>query len=127
MAKTLSKAELKEFQGLLLKRKLQLTGDYAQLEKGVLRKNIQDSAGDLSSMPSHLADLGSDNFEQDVTFGLLEGEQEELKLIDEAMERIREKTYGTCEECSKSIPKIRLKALPFVRLCVNCQTKEEKS
>ena len=46
--------------------------------------------------------------------------------IDEALERLKQNTYGICEECELDIAEERLKALPFTRLCVTCQADQEK-
>ena len=120
----LSKAELKEFQTLLLHRKAVLQGDAKSLEDEACMKGT-DAAGDLSSLPMHLADLGTDSFEQDISLGLMENEHGELQEIQEAYERIKDGTFGMCESCRKKIPKERLKAIPYARLCVACKKKEE--
>ena len=121
---SLTKSELADFRALLMVRKLVLQGDVKKLEDEGCKKGT-DAAGDLSSLLIHLADLGTDNFEQEVTLGLMEGEGEELKQISEAFERIDDGTYGLCETCRKKIPKERLRAIPYARLCVVCKGKEE--
>ena len=120
----LSRSELKDFKARLRKRKLILQGDVKGLEDEAMKKGAA-AAGDLSTLPQHLADLGTDNFEQDISLGLMENESEEIKEIDEALERIQDGTYGLCENCQKKIPKDRLKAIAYTRLCVNCKMKEE--
>jgi RNA polymerase-binding transcription factor DksA len=120
----LSKAELKEFQTLLLHRKAVLQGDVKTLEDEACKKGT-DAAGDLSTLPMHLADLGTDSFEQDISLGLMENESDELHEIQEAFERIKDGSFGLCETCKKKIPKERLKAIPYARLCVSCKKKEE--
>lgn len=126
MPKGFPAGELKKYKELLVKMKVKLLADYSQLEEGALKKNSQEASGDLSSMPSHLADLGSDSFEQKISIGLLEGEQEELRLISEALKKIVAKTFGVCDGCSKPISKSRLKAIPYVKFCLECQKKAEK-
>lgn len=118
----LSKAELKQFKVLLQLRKRQLVGDVNKLESEALKKV---DAGDLSSLPLHMADQGTDNFEQDITLGLMESEGEELQQIQEALDRIADNSFGVCENCKKPIPKPRLKAIPYTRLCLGCKKKEE--
>ena len=120
----LSKAELKEFKTLLLHRKAVLQGDVKTLEDEACKKGT-DAAGDLSTLPMHLADLGTDSHEQDVSLGLMENETDELREIQEAFERIKDGSFGLCETCRKKIPKERLKAIPYARLCVACKKKEE--
>ena len=120
----LSKSELKEFKTLLLHRKAVLQGDVKTLEDEACKKGT-DAAGDLSTLPMHLADLGTDSHEQDISLGLMENETDELHEIQEAFERIKDGSFGLCENCRKKIPKERLKAIPYARLCVSCKKKEE--
>jgi len=120
----LSKSELLEFKTLLLHRKGVLQGDVKTLEDEACKKGT-DAAGDLSTLPMHLADLGTDSFEQDISLGLMENESDELREIQEAFERIKDGSFGLCETCRKKIPKERLKAIPYARLCVGCKKKEE--
>lgn len=120
----LSKSELNEFRELLLHRKRVLQGDVQGLEGEAMKKG-PGGAGDLSTLPMHLADLGTDSFEQDISLGLMESESDELRQIEEALERIRDGTFGLCEGCRKKIPKERLRAIPYARLCVHCKKKEE--
>ena len=120
----LSKNELKEFKNLLLARKAVLQGDVKTLEDEACKKGT-DAAGDLSTLPMHLADLGTDSHEQDISLGLMENETDELHQIQEAFERIKDGSFGLCESCKKKIPKERLKAIPDARLCVACKKKEE--
>ncbi|HZN63418.1 MAG TPA: TraR/DksA C4-type zinc finger protein [Planctomycetota bacterium] len=118
----LPKGELKQFKVLLQLRRRQLLGDVNKLETEALKKT---DAGDLSSLPMHMADQGTDNFEQDITLGLMESEGEELQQIQDALDRIADNTFGVCENCKKPIPKPRLKAIPYTRLCLACKKKEE--
>jgi len=60
-----------------------------------------------------------------ITVRGIENGEEELRAIDEALERIGNKTYGTCEECGKKVSKARLTALPYVKNCIECQRQEE--
>ena len=85
-----------------------------------LLKPRSEASGDLSSMPIHMADIGSDNFEQEFTLSLMENEEETLDLIEMALERIEDGTYGQCDECGVKIPKARLNALPYAPFCVKC-------
>ncbi len=112
----LSPAELEEFREILLIKRAQLSGDIATLHK--LHKNRQESSGDLSSVPFHPADAGSDNFEQEFTLGLMGNEQEMLREIEEALHRIVNGTYGICVATSKPITKARLQAKPWAKYSI---------
>jgi DnaK suppressor protein len=71
-------------------------------------------------------DLASDERDREINFILNDREREKLLAIDEALERLKDKTYGICESCEGEIQLGRLKVLPFTRLCVRCQEENEK-
>jgi len=71
-------------------------------------------------------DLASDERDREINFILNDREREKLHAIDEALQRIADKTYGLCESCEGEIHLGRLKVLPFTRLCVRCQEENEK-
>ena len=71
-------------------------------------------------------DLASDERDREINFILNDREREKLHAIDEALQRIKDKTYGICESCEGEIHLGRLKVLPFTRLCVKCQEETEK-
>jgi len=75
---------------------------------------------------TNLEEDGTDVFERQFALTLASSEQDSLFEIDDALRRIDEGTYGICEECKKPIEKPRLKTLPFVRLCIRCQSEIEK-
>lgn len=109
----LSKKELEEFRTVLLEKRKSLVGDMAGMRGSALGMNLQDSAGDLSNMPTHLADIGSDNFEHEFTLELLESERDLLREIDEALDRIDDGTFGICLGTGEPISMARLKARPW--------------
>lgn len=121
----LQKADFEQFRLVLQALRDRVRGDVDQLEDEALKKNRQDAGGDLSTMPIHMADIGSESFEQEFTISLVESGQVTLEEIDAALARIREGTFGSCEECSRGIPKQRLKAIPYTPYCVECARKLE--
>ena len=122
----MKKAELKVYKERLLSLRSRLRGDVTQMADAALKKNRMDGGGEISSMPIHMADLGSDNYEQEFTLSLMENEEGTLDLIELALERIEDSTYGLCEECGAKIPKLRLNALPYAPLCVKCAGQTER-
>jgi RNA polymerase-binding protein DksA len=114
----LTPEELDTFREMLLTKRNELLGTVTQLRDDALHKNRQDSAGDLSSMPIHMADIGSDNWEQEFTLGLLANENELLREIDEALRRIDNGTYGVCLGTNTHIRKRRLRAKPWAKYCI---------
>jgi RNA polymerase-binding protein DksA len=121
----MTKAELDTYRESLLALRDRHNGDASHLADEALRRTGSGAAGNLSNMPIHMADLGTDNFEQEFTLSLLQNEEQLLEEISSALERIRQGTFGQCEECREEIPKVRLQALPYARYCVNCARKQE--
>ena len=124
--RVMKKAEMKVYKERLLALRSRLRGDVNQLADSALKKTRSEANGDLSSMPIHMADIGSDNYEQEFTLSLMETEEGTLEAIESALERVEEGTYGQCEECGVKIPKTRLNAIPYTPVCVKCAEKLEK-
>ena len=80
-----------------------------------------------SDMPNHMAELGSGNFDQELTLSLLGSEKEALDQIEAAIERIEDGSCGHCETCGEKIPKSRLEAIPYAALCVRCASQREEA
>jgi len=118
--------ELELFRRVLLAKRRLLAGDVTALEKAALQDSRQDASGDLSKMPLDMADIGTDNYEQEFNLGLIETEQATLNEIDEALERIEKKQFGKCVSCGGLIPRARLKVKPHAKYCIECKRREEK-
>ena len=116
----LPKDELKKFKDALLHLREVLTGDVKALETEALKESEQDFSVD------HMADHGSDNFDQEFNLGLIENAEETVREINDAIERINESTFGICEGCERPIAKPRLQAIPYARFCVDCQRTAER-
>jgi DnaK suppressor protein len=65
------------------------------------------------------------DFAQEMDFALMEMKAQTLIRIDEALQRVGQGTYGTCDECGRDIAEARLSAVPFALLCRDCQEREE--
>ena len=126
MAKKMTKKDLDKYKTILLKIRGKIAGDLQHLEGDSLNTNQRDSSGDLSGYSFHMADMASDNFEREFTLGLASNEQQILNMIDVALRKIDEGTYGVCEDCNKEIPQKRLMAVPHAPLCIKCQESQEK-
>ena len=119
--------ERKELRDILMRRRALLMGDVHQMQDTTLGKSAATGSGDLSTVPYHMADVGTDNFDHEFTLGLIENEEEELREVDAALDRIEKGVFGLCESCSKPIPKSRLKIIPYARLCIECKKDEENT
>ena len=122
----MDKKDLEKFKELLEKIRARLAGDLKHLENDSLNTNQREASGDLSGYSFHMADMATDNFDREFTLGLASNEQQTLNTIDDAIRKIDDGTYGTCEECAKMITMKRLAAMPHARLCIKCQEIEEK-
>lgn len=71
-------------------------------------------------------DLASEERDREISFILTDRERSKIQAIQEALERIEGGDYGICEACDGEIADGRLAALPFTRMCVNCQAEHEK-
>jgi DnaK suppressor protein len=123
----MKKAELKVYKEQLLALRSRLRGDVNAMANAALNKTRSEANGDLSSMPIHMADLGSDNFEQEFTLSLMQTEGGTLDSIEAALEKIEDGVFGQCEECTQVISKTRLNAIPYAPLCIKCAQKLERS
>jgi RNA polymerase-binding transcription factor DksA len=118
-------AELESFREQLVLLGKRLKGDASDLARESLRSVGGEASGSLSNTPVHMADLGSDAYEQEVALSLLETEEQRLEEVAQALERIERGTFGRCESCAREIRRERLRAVPLSRLCVVCARKME--
>jgi DnaK suppressor protein len=71
-------------------------------------------------------DLASEERDREINFILSDRERVKIKQIDDALVRMDEGTYGVCESCGLEIAEERLEAMPFTRLCRDCQQDMER-
>ncbi|MCY3023080.1 MAG: TraR/DksA family transcriptional regulator [Planctomycetota bacterium] len=108
---------------ILLEKRAALAGRLSRLAKDVAEST---EATENSKSPLSAAENASDAYDQDFAFMSMESEESLLRKVDHALQRIREHTYGTCEECDEAINPDRLEALPWATMCVKCQAREER-
>jgi RNA polymerase-binding transcription factor DksA len=116
----ISEVEARAYRQRLLALMRRLDRDQSQLKEEALGPTGGEASGGLSDVPLHLADLGSHSFEQELTLGLLESEEQLIEEINAALDRLDQGIYGHCAACKQEIPKERLQALPYARYCVAC-------
>jgi len=122
----LSAEQIEHFRRLLLQRRRQILGDVDAMSGSNEPGSRQDATGDLSSMPIHMADIGTDNYEQEFKLGLIESDRKQLEEIDHALAKIRKGTYGICEGTGRPIGLARLEAKPEARYCIEYARMLEK-
>ena len=86
----------------------------------------KESAQAIPAYSLHMADSGTDNFDRDFALSLLSSDQDAVYEIEEALKRIQRNTYGVCELTGKTIPKVRLDAIPWARFTVQAQAQLER-
>jgi RNA polymerase-binding protein DksA len=118
----LKKKDLDFFRALLLERRQELVGDLSAMEQQAL----QSSLSSVSHMPIHMADIGTDTYDQDFMLGMAENERRRLREIDAALQRIEDRTYGVCQMTGKPIPKARLNAKPWARYTIEAAREIER-
>ncbi|MFZ2149210.1 MAG: TraR/DksA C4-type zinc finger protein [Sedimentisphaerales bacterium] len=124
--RSLTSIDAEHFKQMLLEKRREILRNVNEFEDEALKKSRLDATGDLSSMPIHMADIGTDNYEQEFALGLMDGERKLLRAIDDALGRIEQGTYGICEGTGKPIPKARLEAQPWARYCIEYARKLEQ-
>jgi RNA polymerase-binding protein DksA len=121
----MTQTELNTYRQKLLDLGRRMNRDLSSVASEALRTMGGEASGNLSNAPLHLADLGTDNFEQEVSLSLLENEGQLLEQVSAALRRIDKGTFGRCQECGKEIARPRLEALPYTPYCVDCAARLE--
>jgi len=120
----MKKTEMLAFRDKLQSIRARLRGDVTTMAQVALRKSGTEGS-ENAGMPIHMAELGSDNFEQEFTLILMETEEDTLGIIDAALDRIDDGSFGRCVQCEGSIPKTRLNAIPYTPVCIKCAEAQE--
>ena len=119
--------DLKKYEKLLLERRQEVMRSMGLLRESVAGATTKEATGDHSSYSFHMADQGTDAEEREKTFHLASKSHRFLYHIDEALRRIKDKTYGDCIKCGNPISSDRLEALPHARYCIKCKEEEERA
>lgn len=120
----LGKADLEFFKDLLIKKRMQLQSSVDKLSQSVSEAG---RSGEHSTLSQHPGEAASGSYENSLNLNFVQETADLLKSIDLSLAKIRDLTYGVCEECHKNIPKKRLRFIPHTRLCVDCQHRSEES
>ena len=115
--------ELEGFRDAILAKRREIVGDMSSMEREALRSS---SGTNLSNLPIHMADMGTDNYEQEFTLGLMEKDRKLLRDLNDALAKIQNGTYGICEGTGKPISRARLEAQPWARFSIEYARKVER-
>lgn len=116
----LSAKDLEDLRSSLLKARAVLTGDLSQLHEEAFGQN-----GNVDASESRPGDT-SDGYYQEFNLQLLERDESTLREVLDALDRMSHGTFGHCEQCESAINKERLRAVPYARLCIECQRAAER-
>ena len=119
------KTELARFRKLLLEEKERVSQSLAKHEKIIKHTDDQSGLETGKAHSNHMADQGSDEAQYEATIKVANSEGRYLYDIEEALARIEDGSYGKCIECEGNIGTVRLKRLPYTRMCIECKEKEE--
>ena len=114
---TIPKKELQELRERLLSERADLQGQFDELEESSFSANQSEITGEMG-FDEEYADAGTATFEREKDLSIEQNVRDLLQKIDRALSRIDAGTYGICERCGKPIEKARVKALPYVSLCL---------
>ncbi|MCC5786406.1 MAG: TraR/DksA C4-type zinc finger protein [Phycisphaerales bacterium] len=117
-----NKRQLAKYRKVLLEKRAILVGELNDLEEGALR----GSSGSLSHLPQHMAEQGSEMADQSLSLNLAATERSLIKEIDEALQRIENKTFGICELTGRPIRPERLEELPWTRYSIDAARELER-
>ena len=126
MAKKYSKAKLRQFRASIEKRMEEIAEDMGDIHDGIL-DNGNDSEGSSqeSLFSVHMADAGTDSFEQEKNYILMGRESDYYKNLEVALDRVDDGIFGICKICEELIPEERMLEVPNATKCVGCKEKEK--
>lgn len=117
-----NKKELQRFRDILIKKRADLVGDVSDLESEALLGR----SGSLSALPQHIAEQGSETYEQSLSLNLAAEDRRLIREIDGALQRIDKGTFGICEMTGKAITRERLEELPWTRYSIEAAREFER-
>jgi RNA polymerase-binding protein DksA len=120
----LTRRDLDHYRQLLLAKRAEILGDVDSLQTD--RDSKTAGGGNLSNMPLHMADVGTENYEQEFTLHLVESERALLHEINDALMRIKAGTFGVCRERGVPINRARLDAKPWAKYCIEVAREKER-
>lgn len=120
------KKELEKFKKTLLKVREKIMTEVEHISKDTLEKSQREASGDLSGYSIHMADMASDQYDREFSLEIASGSRKILLAIEDALKKIKDGTFGSCDNCGKKISKKRLTVIPYTQLCIACASKKEK-
>jgi RNA polymerase-binding transcription factor DksA len=114
-----------EFTRLLLEERRRLRAELTEMEEHQV-KTEEKPIADVSGYEDDLVDVATETFEREKELAISSNVQGMLEMVEEALERLRNGTFGICVGCRKPIDGNRLRVIPYTRLCIKCKEREER-
>ncbi len=125
MARRFTPGEMEKLRQVLLEKRCELLDDIERLHNDAKCVTSSGESTSESPVPTHMAERGSDTWEQELTYRLIENKEALLREIDDALLRIADSTYGICQASRKPIAKSRLRFIPWAKYCIEYAWKGE--
>lgn len=120
----MTKEELKFFRNLILEKRSQAAAGLEEIERVARDEAARESTEDRSAYSLHMADRGTDAMEREKSLLFAQREGDYLELLNEAIERIENGTFGICRVCGGQVGRARLEAVPTATQCIECKSKQ---
>jgi len=127
----LTDKELEYFKELIIEQKTEILENARRLRESLVDQNTGDYVGDNSTFSVHMAEQGTDEMEREKNYMFIQRDEKYLGYLEEALEKIANKTYGICVDCIAEpmmlcktcpyIPKERLEVVPVTQHCLECK------
>ena len=127
----LTDKELEYFKELIIEQKTEILENARRLRESLVDQNTGEYVGDNSTFSVHMAEQGSDEMEREKNYMFIQRDEKYLGYLEEALEKIANKTYGICMDCIPEpknlcktcpyIPKERLEVVPITQHCLECK------
>ncbi|MDR2427307.1 MAG: TraR/DksA family transcriptional regulator [Endomicrobium sp.] len=112
----MNKKDAAQFKKLLTQRRTEILN----------KVNAQKERDDSDIIVGDEIDTASQNSEKEMYFELAAADKITLNDVNDALAKIEKSIYGKCECCGQEIPLERIKAIPWVRYCIQCQEEAER-
>jgi RNA polymerase-binding protein DksA len=120
----MTKEELEFFRKLILEKRSQAAAGLEELERVARDEAARESTEDRSAYSLHMADRGTDAMEREKSLLFAQREGDYLELLNEAIERLENGTFGVCRVCGGQVGRARLEAVPTATQCIDCKSRQ---
>jgi YteA family regulatory protein len=123
----MNKNEVNKFKKILLNNKRNLSVTIEKMKEQGVSSQRKEEPTELSNYDNHPAEIATELFQTEFNNSLMIHQEHLLEETNNALERVNNGTFGTCEFCSKEIEKERLEAIPYARTCIICEKDKVES